>query len=62
MPYSARIEMLKESHRLIDNTITEKMKDPNFDSIKLTELKKQKLKYKDDIRRLERAQEEQKED
>ena len=45
-----------ESHRLIDQLITDKMKDPNFDELKVSELKKQKLLYKDEIKRLERAQ------
>ena len=56
MPYQKRLEILKESHRLIDNAITERMKDPNFDEMKVNEMKKQKLIYKDDIRRFERAQ------
>ena len=56
MPYRSRLNTLRESHRLIDEAIIEKMKDPNFDELKVNEMKKQKLIYKDDIRRLERAQ------
>lgn len=56
MPYRSRLETLKESHRLIDQAIIEKMKDPNFDELKVNEMKKQKLIYKDEIRKLERAQ------
>ncbi len=56
MPYRSRLNTLKESHRLLDEVITEKMKDPNFDELKVNEMKKQKLIYKDEIRRLERAQ------
>ena len=56
MPYRSRLETLKESHRLIDQAIIEKMKDPNFDELKVNEMKKQKLMYKDEIRKLERAQ------
>jgi hypothetical protein len=56
MPYRRRLETLRESHRLIDQSITEKMKDPNFDELKINELKKQKLLYKDEISKLERAQ------
>ena len=56
MPYKKRLETLIESHRLIDQLITDKMKDPNFDELKVSELKKQKLLYKDEIKRLERAQ------
>ena len=56
MPYTRRLETLKESHRLIDNSIIEMMKNPNFDELKVNEMKKQKLIYKDEIRKLERAQ------
>ena len=56
MPYKQRIATLTESHRLIDKVINEKMAIPNFDEFKLKELKKQKLIYKDDIRRMELAQ------
>lgn len=60
MPYSDRIATLKESHRLLDKTIEEKEKDPDFSPEKLKELKKQKLKYKDEIHRFEKAQQEEK--
>lgn len=56
MPYRKRIETLTESHRLIDEAITNLMKNPNFDELKVNEMKKQKLIYKDEIRRLEREQ------
>ena len=56
MPYQARLNILRESHRLIDKAIAEKMKDPNFDELKVNEMKKQKLIYKDEIRKVERAQ------
>ena len=58
MPYSVRLTTLRESHRLIDNAITEMVKDPNFDEMKVNEMKKQKLIYKDEIRKLERIQQE----
>jgi hypothetical protein len=57
VPYKQRITTLTESHRLIDGVIQDLMKDPNFDEMKVNALKKQKLIYKDDIRRFERAQE-----
>ena len=62
MPYTYRLETLRESHRLIDNTITEMLSKPEYDEFKVTELKKQKLIYKDEIRKLERAQQEHLED
>jgi len=58
MPYKQRIATLTESHRLIDGVIQDLMKDPNFDEMKVKSLKKQKLIYKDDIRKFERAQQE----
>ena len=38
MPYRSRLNTLKESHRLIDEAIIEKMKDPNFDELKVNEM------------------------
>ena len=58
MPYKKRIEVLSESHRLIDGVITDLMANPNFDEMKVKALKKQKLIYKDNIRKFERAQQE----
>ena len=56
MPYRNRIATLTESHRLIDNTIKELEKNPDSDALKISELKKKKLQYKDEIKRLERLQ------
>ena len=58
MPYRQRIETLTESHRLIAQVIEDKMKEVGYDELKVNELKKQKLIYKDDIRKFERAQQE----
>lgn len=56
MPYRNRIATLTESHRLIDNTIKELEKNPDGDALKISEMKKKKLQYKDEIKRLERLQ------
>jgi hypothetical protein len=58
MPYKQRISTLTESHRLIDSVIQDLMLNPNYDEMKVKALKKQKLIYKDDIRKFERAQQE----
>lgn len=58
MPYKQRITTLTESHRLIDGVIQDLMLNPNYDEMKVKTLKKQKLIYKDDIRKFERAQQE----
>lgn len=55
MPYRSRIQTLTESHRLIDEQITI-MEKNNADEFKISEMKKKKLQYKDEIRRLERLQ------
>lgn len=55
MPYRSRISTLKESHRLIDEQII-LLESKNGDPIKISEMKKQKLIYKDEIRRMERIQ------
>lgn len=62
MPYTYRLETLRESHRLIDTTITNMLNTPGHDEFKVKELKKQKLIYKDEIRKLERAQQDSLED
>lgn len=56
MPYRTRIASLTEAHRMLDKQIIEAEKNPNFDSTKLVEMKKQKLKYKDEISRLTKLQ------
>jgi hypothetical protein len=55
MPYKKRIETLTESHRLIDQTII-KMENEGADPVKITEMKKKKLQYRDEISRMERVQ------
>jgi hypothetical protein len=55
MPYRNRLQTLNESHRLIDEQITI-MEKNNADEMKISEMKKKKLQYKDEIRRLERLQ------
>lgn len=54
--YRARIQSLKESHRLLDNQIIEMEKNPNANPDSISEMKKKKLMYKDEIRKLEKLQ------
>ncbi len=54
--YTNRIQMLTETHRLLDDQILELEKNGNFDDQKMTELKKKKLQYKDEIARLTKLQ------
>ena len=55
MSYHKRIDSLTESHRLLDKQIVE-LEKVNGDHQKISELKKQKLQYKDEITRLTRLQ------
>lgn len=54
--YENRIKHLQESHRLLDNQIETLMKNGLYEDLKLEELKKQRLLFKDEIARLTRLQ------
>lgn len=54
--YEHRIKTLTESHRLLDKQIDQMEKSGNFTDEKLSELKKQRLLYKDEIARLNKLQ------
>lgn len=56
MPYRSRIATLSETHRMLDKQITEAERNPDVSVEKLAEMKKQKLKYKDEISRLNKLQ------
>lgn len=49
MAIESRIRELDTRHRRLDETILEEMNRPFADSVKLTELKRQKLKLKEQI-------------
>lgn len=55
MSYHKRINSLNETHRLLDKQITD-LEKVHGDPQKISELKKQKLQYKDEIVRLTRLQ------
>ena len=54
--YEKRISFLEEAHRLLDQRIDEMERTGNFDDIKISELKKQRLTYKDELAKLRRLQ------
>jgi len=54
--YENRIKMLVETHRLLDIKVSELEKNGNFDDQKMSELKKKKLQFKDEIARLTKLQ------
>ncbi len=55
--YENRIKHLKEMHRVLDNKIVDHEKNhPGTEQNQVSEWKKQKLKLRDEISRLERLQ------
>ena len=52
MSVQQHLESLAEKHRKLEDQILEEMAHPSFDSIKLKELKRRKLKLKEEIARL----------
>jgi hypothetical protein len=57
MSYKGRIKHLEEMHKLIDRQINEmQINHPGVDVEHLTELKKKKLQFKDEISRLNKLQ------
>ena len=55
--YEGRIKHLKESHRVLDEKIdAHEREHPGTESQLVQEWKKQRLAFKDEIRRLERLQ------
>lgn len=54
--YESRIKTLAETHRLLNNQIDQMEKTGHFTDEKISELKKQRLIYKDEIARLTKLQ------
>jgi hypothetical protein len=55
--YENRIKHLKEMHRVLDEKITNhERQHPGTEHAQVVEWKKQKLQFKDEIRRLEKLQ------
>jgi len=52
MAIDARIRELGNRHRSLDDRIQEEMAHPSADSLKLRELKRRKLRIKEEIREL----------
>ena len=51
MALDAHLVELSEKHRQLDRKIEEEMSRPTADDLKITELKRQKLRLKDEIER-----------
>jgi hypothetical protein len=52
MAVEARIRELSHRHRTLDRAIEDETKHPAFDDIKLRQLKRQKLKLKEEMQAL----------
>ena len=55
MPYKARIKILEEMHRQVDQQIIE-LEKQKADDLKISEMKKKKLQYRDELSRLTKLQ------
>ncbi len=53
MAVESHISELSEKHKAIEEIIAKERSRPSIDNVKLTELKRQKLKLKDEINRLQ---------
>lgn len=56
MPYTNRIKMLEESHRMVDNQLFQLEKSGTGDPVKIQKLRETKEKYLDELRHMRRAQ------
>lgn len=54
--YRSRIQTLEESHRILDQQIEKLTKLGTYTDDQLSEMKKRKLMFKDEIKRLTRLQ------
>ena len=52
MAVEARIRELSQRHRTLDRAIEDEIKHPAFDDIKLRQLKRQKLRLKEEMQAL----------
>jgi len=52
MALEARIEQLGERHRQLDLAIHNEVRQPHFDALHVTELKREKLRIKEQIEEL----------
>lgn len=55
MPYRNKIKSFKETHRVLDDQIHH-LELINADPLRISDLKKRKLMFKDEIARLEKLQ------
>ena len=54
MALSAHLAELSERHKVLEKKLEEAMSHPSVDTLELSQLKREKLKLKDEITRLQR--------
>ena len=53
MPLSSHLEELRKKHRTLSEKVEEAQRSPGTSDFQITDLKKQKLRLKEEIERLE---------
>jgi hypothetical protein len=52
MSLSSHLEELRKKHQVLSEQVEDAQRSPSFDDLHITELKKQKLRIKEEIQRL----------
>lgn len=52
MPLSGHLDVLSDKHRVLERKLEQALNSPSASDTELTELKREKLKLKDEIQRL----------
>lgn len=55
MSLSSHLEELQKKHHALDLQVEEALRNPGFDDLQITKLKKEKLRLKEEISRLSHA-------
>ena len=56
MPISGHLEVLSSKHRVLERKLEQALSHPSTSNFELVQLKREKLKIKDEIRRLSDAE------
>lgn len=56
MSLSAHLAELSEKHRLLERKIEEALNHPSTDDVEISQMKREKLKLKDEITRLQHSE------
>ena len=56
MPLSGHLDVLSNKHRVLERKLEQALSHPSVSDLELAKLKREKLKIKDEIRRLSEAE------